>query len=329
MNRRQSSGKLAVTLLISVVLLALAFAAVLNRMVIRDWVTVNQFQPSSEVAELAVQSGMNDAGKYLFYSGQPTLKNAEGFNDSCGEHERSTSVLGCYVNYQIYLFDIENKELDGIEEVTAAHEMLHAAYDRLGASDKGAVERMIKDMLPDLEADEAFNERMAAYGELDEADRINELHSIIATEVVDLPDDLEEYYERYFSDREKVAGLYAKYSGVFAALHQRADLLSNRYNQIVELRNQLVEASNREYQQLTADIQTFEIGPKTNSDEARELNRRAAEYNARLDDVKRQLTLYDEQLASIKAELDTIAIHSKKLNDSINSQVKDPAESVS
>lgn len=329
MNRRQSSGKLAVTALVSLALLALTFAVLLNRMVIRDWVTVNQFQPSSEVAKLAVESGMNDTGKHYFYSGQPTLKDAKGFNDSCGEHERSTSVLGCYVNYQIFLFDINNSELDGIEEVTAAHEMLHAAYDRLSTSDKASVQRMIESMLPSLESDEAFTERMAAYGELSETDRFNELHSIIGTEVKDLPDDLEQYYERFFTDRSKVASYYAEYSGVFIALHQRADLLSTRYNLTVELRNQLVEASNREYQQLTADIQAFESGPKTNADEARELNRRAAEYNARLDDVKRQLAEYDQQLASIKAELDSIAIHSKKLNDSINSQVEDPAEGVS
>lgn len=328
MSRHQSSGKLVVTSIVCIALLAASLLLLLNRMVIRDWVIVSQFQPTNAVQQLAVDAGMNDEGKHYFYSGEPELKQSADFNSACGEHEPTTSVLGCYANYQIYLFDIDNEELHGIEEVTASHEMLHAAYDRLGQTDKASVNHMIEAFLPTLEKDETFVSRMNAYGDISHEDKLNELHSIIGTEVKNIPNDLEAYYKQYFADRSKTTSFYARYSNVFTALQDRSDLLATRYNQTVELRNQLVETSNREYRQLTADIQAFESGPRTNSSEARELNRRAAEYNARLDDVKRQLAEYDAQLAAIKAELDSIAIHTKKLNDSINSQVNDPAKGV-
>ena len=37
-----------------------------------------------------------------------------------------TAVLGCYANREISIFNVTDQRLDGIREVTAAHEMLHA-----------------------------------------------------------------------------------------------------------------------------------------------------------------------------------------------------------
>ena len=41
----------------------------------------------------------------------------------------------------IYLYHVENEELSGITEVTAAHEMLHAAWIRLDEREKEVVRK--------------------------------------------------------------------------------------------------------------------------------------------------------------------------------------------
>ena len=64
-------------------------------------------------------------------------------SSNCDTEERTTAILGCYYQRHIYLFDINNKELDGTLDVTAAHEMLHAAYDRLNFFERSYVDGLI------------------------------------------------------------------------------------------------------------------------------------------------------------------------------------------
>ena len=328
MNHPRSSGRLIITSLVCLALIASALLFVFNRVAITDWVRVQQYQPSAAIAGLATQAGMSEQGRYFFYTGEPVLEDAGQFNASCGEHEHSTAVLGCYAAQRIYLFDVQNDELSGIEEVTAAHETLHAAYERLSADEKRRVNAMITRAVPTLEQNGAFLQRMKVYDDLPEDERLNELHSVLGTEAASLPAELETYYGRYFTDRTQTTGLYAKYSGVFARLQQRSEVLAAEYNRLVAQRNALVEGANQEYRQLEADMATFERGPRTDAEQARALNARAAAYNSKLDGIRQQTATYDARLVTIKAELEQIAIHNQKLNDSIDSRIAVPAEGV-
>ena len=328
MNHRQSSGKLLVTACIGLLCIVGALLLVQYQGAIRDWVRVQQFVPSQSVAALASDGGMSDYGRYVFYTGKPSLENSADFTSSCGEHERSTAILGCYTNQQIYLFDVQNKELAGVEEVTAAHEMLHAAYERLSDTKRSEVDHLIESLLPTLEKDTSFRERMTVYKQLSKSEQLNELHSILGTEIAGLSSELETYYKQYFVDRSRVVALYRQYSGVFKKLEARAETLAQEYNQLVAARNQLVETSNQEYSRLTADIAAYERGPRTDAAAARALNRRADDFNARLTATRQQVAVYDKQIAALKAELEAIQIHTKQLNDSIDSTITAPAEEV-
>ncbi len=50
---------------------------------------------------------------------------------------KRNAILGCYnpSSRDIYIYNVTNSELDGVKEVTAAHEMLHAAWERLSESE--------------------------------------------------------------------------------------------------------------------------------------------------------------------------------------------------
>lgn len=327
MKHHQSSGKL-LGVLVCASLIAVALLSIIFRLQLIDWVRVTGYTPSQEVAAITEQVGFSQTGRYFFYTGEPALADSASFTASCGAHEQSTAVLGCYTNQRIYLFAVNNNELDGIEEVTAAHEMLHAAYERLSDGKRQEVDQLLSEQMNALTGDQAFQERMKVYDGLPEAEKLNELHSVLGTEVKELSAPLETYYAQYFTRRERAAALYEQYSGVFTELAARASALADQYNQLVETRNATVEASNQEYQQLTADMAAYEQGPRSDAAQARALNARADAFNARLAEVKQQIAAYDARLRAIKAEIASIEIHTKQLNDSMDSSVTAPASEV-
>ena len=103
---------------------------------IYDWYRLRGYQAPSQVAKLATETTMNSDSRRLFYVYRPQLNDRVAFNQNC-THDEQTIVLGCYVsNVGIYLFDIHDPRLEGVEQVTAAHELLHAAYDRLNKKKK-------------------------------------------------------------------------------------------------------------------------------------------------------------------------------------------------
>lgn len=328
MNRRQSSGKLLVTALFGLVFVAGALLVVQYQSALRDWVNVIQYQPTQAVASIATDAGLSERGRYIFYTGEPSLENATGFNASCGKHEKTTAVLGCYAGQKIYLYNVDSKELAGIIEVTAAHEMLHAAYDRLSEDDRRRVDTMLETMLSTMQTDREFQERMSVYKRLSKPDQLNELHSIFGTELSRLSSDLETYYQQYFSDRLQTVKLYHKYSSVFSRLESQAKTLADRYNQLVADRNSLVSASNSEYEQLGVDIKAYEASATTDTKTAESLNRRIDDFNKRLPTIRQRIASYDTEIADTKREIEAIKIHTEQLNQSIDSTLSESKQEV-
>src|SRR5690606_3442881 len=107
-------------------------------------------------------------------------------------------VLGCFVEGQgIYLYNVSDERLDGVKEVTAAHEVLHAGYSRLSSRDKARINHLL-DQAFQANNDERIKETVETYRKRDPSIVSNELHSILATEARELPSELEEHYRRYF-----------------------------------------------------------------------------------------------------------------------------------
>ncbi len=187
----------------------------LNRQDLYDWLRLRNYTPAPAIAALATDTKMNDTARRLFYLQYPELNNKADFNSHCRENER-TIVLGCYISggQKIYLLDVTEKRLAGVEQVTAAHELLHAAYDRLDEEEKSNVNRMVTNAFAKLN-DQRIRETIAEYKKAG-ADINNELHSILGTEVNKLPQELESYYGRYFTNRAKTVAYSEKYQSEFA-----------------------------------------------------------------------------------------------------------------
>lgn len=253
MKTSRGSVAAVVSLVVTMLVFATAAWVILNRQLVADQIVVWRYTPPQNIAQLADSAHMSETGRFYFYASDPQLEGTSKFNDACQRKEEHSAILGCYRNGKIYVYDVKDKRLNGVEEVTAAHEMLHAAYERLGNSEKTRINGLLEQEYKKLmsSGDTALQERMQYYERTEPGERDNELHSILATEVESLPSDLEEYFRRYFDDRQAVVKLHGSYNDKFTELRSSSeqlktqldvladdiDALTNQYNETIRLLN--------------------------------------------------------------------------------------------
>lgn len=148
-------------------------------------------------------------GKELLVEAQPEILTDPSFDEACSgvSVEPGVGVLGCYYTGRdkIFIYDVTDSRLAGVEEVVLAHELLHAAWERM---DQGQQEDIYQELLSsflDLPDGHPVVVRLMPYLESDPESLPTELHSIMGTEAVELPDSLETHYAQYFRDRPNVA----------------------------------------------------------------------------------------------------------------------------
>ncbi len=280
-------------------LLALAFllatvGALWQRQAIYDWIRLRDYTPSPGIVALADTTSMTDYGRHVFYVYHPTLEDKDSFNAHCTNSERSI-VLGCYVEHQgIYIFDVTDERLSGIEEVTAAHEMLHAAYDRLSSKEKKRIDALVASAFADVK-DQRVLDTVERYRERDATIVPNELHSILGTEVRNLPAELEQYYAKYFKDRSAVVVFSEKYQQAFTERQTKID----EYDQRLKTLQSQIDA-------LQSSLKSQEEGlqaERARLDSLRSTNR-VDEYNASVPGFNERIRRYNVDVASARQLID-------------------------
>src|SRR5688572_7998830 len=105
----------------SIVLLLVVLGAFWHRQAIYDEYKLRTFTPTAEVAQLAADATMTDNARRIYLINHPEQKQKANFADFCPNSSAETAVLGCYLSGQqgIYLLEVTNAELQGIEQVTA------------------------------------------------------------------------------------------------------------------------------------------------------------------------------------------------------------------
>lgn len=310
----------------SLVIIGLALWLYANRQYVVDQLVVWRFTPTQEVEQLASRSTLSGKGRFLYYASAPEVLARGPFNTACkAVATEQTAVLGCYTAGKIYVFDIQDPKLDGIKEVTAAHEMLHAAYERLSTSERSRVDGLLKQQ--QLGTDKPrIDELMAGYAKSEPGEQMNELHSILGTEIASLSPELEAYYKTYFEDRSSVTTLAKKYIGVFDDLKSQQESLVSTLNSLADS----IDAKAVEYksgsQALNADISSFNARATSGSmnrqqfdSERTSLVGRQAALKNLYDEIQSLIAQYDEK----KKALEAVNLESTTLNRSINSTLPD------
>lgn len=217
---------LAGTFAVAVLFVAVSVPFV-QRQQINDWYVLQSYEPSLQVKSLADATSMSDYGRKLFYVNDPqVVADKVSFTAKCNQREQSI-VLGCYIsNDGIYLYQVTDTRLNGIVEVTAAHEMLHVGYERLNRGEKERIDELLMSDYKKI-TDARVLDTIKAYQDKDPSVVLNELHSILPTEVETLSSELEEYYKKFFNDRTKVTGLSQKYENEFVAREKTIEAYDN------------------------------------------------------------------------------------------------------
>ncbi len=274
---------------------------------------------------------MNDHGKFYLYASQPAIETAADFNTKCSHQEQGSAILGCYTGRYIYIYNVTDSKLDGIREVTIAHEMLHAAYDRLDPSEKDRINTLLQTEYAKLKTDKKFADRMAFYERTEPGELNNELHSIVGTEVASISPELESYYKTYFNDRSKVVQLHAAYESVFNDLSARSDALAAQLTSLSTTIEARSAAYNAAVSQLNADIAAFNAkaasGGFSSQSEFQAARSALMARSDALDATRASINDQIQQYNALRKELEDIAIQTEALNRSIDSSLA-PAPSL-
>jgi len=299
-DKKHSLQRTVVGGFISIVILVAAGLLFMNRQYAMDQITVWSYKPSVQIQTIEDRIDLTNKGKFYFYSTQPVVANADQFNQDCPRQEVGNPILGCYSAQRIYVYDITNTQLDGIEEVTSAHEMLHAVWERTSMDDQNKIGALLKAEYQKRSATETdLVERMQYYQRTEPGEFLNELHSILGTEDGALSPELETYYKRFFNDRQKVVDLHIKYDGVFKSLKQQSDTLYADLTSLGESIDTRTTKYNSDVKLLSADIDSFNT--RANSGEFSSVS----QFNSERAALMRRSDQLDADRAAISADIAT------------------------
>lgn len=312
----------------TLIVIGVASWAYLNSQWIADSYVVHNYTPAQDVHEIASQLHLTDEGKRYFYIGQPDISTRENFNKHCQKRHEKSVVLGCYVApYNIYIYDVADERLNGVKQVTAAHEMLHVVYDRLSTAEKKKVDTLLEEALPTVEAqDKSLAGRLEIYEKTEPGEKYNELHSILGTEAATLPTELEQYYSHYFTDRKVVTDFAAQYSKVFIDLQKSQDSLVQELKSLAAEINIETTQLNQAIDQLNNDVDAFNQRARIEDsftsqqefdNERQSLINRRDQLSSQKDALNAKIALYNQK----RDELQQLNVRVEELNTKLDSTV--------
>ena len=235
-------------------LLGVIIALFVDYRVIYDWILGFSYEPSSAMSQTISNIELTGRGERIVKASFAEFQNSDDFNHNCPTVTAETSVLGCYYNWRIYVFDVENHELDGIKEAVLAHELLHADWQRERVWIKNELEPILRQTY-EQNKDE-LSEHMSTYSE---ENFVDELHSVIGTQIdiSKLPKRLQEHYQSIFQNHAKIVSYFNQYNGKFTELKKEMEELASKIDKMKKKIEELTEEYRKKSQALSVDIDTF------------------------------------------------------------------------
>ena len=305
---------------ILLVLVAIATIIVLNRAWIYDWFRGITYQPNAEMAGIRGKLNLTGRGEFLFNATQPELNEADAFNANCRQDESEVAVLGCYTAGNIYVYNITDAKLDGIRELTAAHELLHAVWARMGSKERENLRPILQQVYQNNLS--VLKDDIETYAD---DEWIEEIFVRAGTEIKKLPDVLEEYYTEIFDDQDAIVDFYESYIAVFREIKMKMEGLASE----IEILRDNINVKMTEYEnkvnQLEVDITRFNNCAETAGCFATEaefyvqrntLVARESEINLLNDEIDNMIDDYNLKVDEYNAD----ALESRKLQNMINSK---------
>lgn len=304
------------------IIVVLGFVFLANTQRLGDWVRSLGYTATAAVGNLARDDTFTSAANHLYYINRPVLETKQSFRKHCSSQQEQTIVLGCYHGNQrgIYILRIaSDSRLAGVEQVTAAHEMLHAVYDRLSSHDKSKVDAWLLDYYHNGLTDQRIKDTIAVYKQSEPDAVVNEMHSVFGTEVADLPPNLTNYYQQYFVNRSQVTSYAASYQAEF----------TDRQTQVaaddVKLKALKAEIEANEAalttQRSSLQARAQQMDQLKSSGQTAAYNSQVSSYNAAIDSYNRLADTTKQQIASynqLVAARNSIAVEQQHLSSELS-----------
>ena len=296
-----------------------------NQQPLQDHLTIWLDDPDPAAAALGETLALTDDGEFVYAASSPVLAGTELFSRLCGRvGSDEVNVLGCYADRRIVVFDIEDDRLQSFEQVTAAHELLHGVWMRMSVEERDRVGALLNDAYEGLRDDPLLADRLAWYAQTEPGQRLNELHSILGTEIAELPDGLERHYGEWFTDRQAIVEMNEESIAVFAQLERRAARLGSQLDDLerqIDERRDAYEHAVSAYNDAVADFNQRADNGDFASSASFEAERDALMAQAAVLDAERQaidalIDEYNELLADLK-RLDRVA---RSLDEALDSR---------
>jgi uncharacterized protein YukE len=295
-----------------------------NAQSIEDWYRLRGYAPPAEISAIASQDTMTDYSRHILNVTHPVLENdGQRFRQECSQAEQ-TIVLGCYhsgVSFMasenaLFIYNVKDERLHGVQQVTTAHEMLHAAYDRLSTKEKNRIDAMLQDFYNKDVHDQRVIGTINAYKQSEPNDVVNEMHSIFGTEIANLPAPLENYYKKYFVNRAAVVAFANTYEGEFTS---RTNQIKADDQQLTQLRQQI----NDQEQQLQSQLSGLEadrarVEQSNDGAAISQYNARISAYNAGVRKLQNDIATYNR----LVDERNGVASELRSLQGSLDSRFK-------
>ena len=285
MNRKIGS------FLTTLVLIAITIFGFSQRQWIKDFYIVQTTDVEARSQTVSDQLALTDSADFIYQASQPKIQAADQFNQSCRDVSKEYSiVLGCYTQQKLFVFDVQDERLDGVIQVTAAHELLHGVYDRLTQSEKDDLDAKLV-AFADTVTEKRFNETVQQYKDAEPDQLANELHSMVGTELEVIPPELEEYYKKYFTDRAVIVGYAQRYE---SALEQYSAQIASYNEQLKSLETQKnsLETSLQQQEQAVKSEGDRLNGLRTSGD--------AASYNSQVPGYNNKIQQFNTDISRVK-----------------------------
>lgn len=324
-HHKPSTGSRLASFLIVLIWIVAAAALIYNRQAITDWYRLRNYTPSAAVASLSQQDSLTDYGRKIFYVNKPEVLDKAQFADKCPNNGgEKTNILGCYHGNQngIYVLNVDDARLEGVVQVTSAHEMLHAAYDRLSSEEKAKVNAMLTDFYNTKLSDERIKSIIEVYKNSEPNDVVNEMHSIFGTEVANLTPELEAYYKKYFVNRAAVTAFSSRYQAEFTSRQAAVNAADARLKQLKAQIDEYESDLSSESAQLTR--RQRDLYAKRDAGNVDSYNAGVNSYNAAISAFNAKVQAYKnavDEYNSLLEKRNAIAFEENQLNDALSSKV--------
>ena len=170
---------------------------------------------------------------------------------------------------------------------------------------------------------------MQSYDRTEPGERINELHSLIGTEQLEISKELEEHYAKFFKNRREIAQIYQSYNKNFKDLKNRAEALTAELEKMKPEIEQSTKKYSEDSKELEEDIAEFNNDAKTGKYETQaEFNADRAKLLRRIRNLETSRLKINDLVNSYNSkinELNEVSVQQNELYKSINSNLNSPS----